>query len=140
MCGYKHAFSRNLLLVIAISMILILMIIVLAIWDYLQARRSKKRKTQCAAYVANFSIRFAYEFFLEICLCVCIHVTAMEFNAEASGLLWAIAIILLIGIVLFVGFLVLLFFKGGPYVPGCYSPNSLKQSWWGIRPLCPATV
>jgi len=136
MCGYKHAFSRNLLLVIAISMILLLTLAGLAVWNCVQAHRGKKVKTRCVAWTANFSLRFVYEFFLEICLCVFIHVGAQEFTVEGSGLLWTLAVLLLLAMALFVAFLVSLFFRRGPYVSGCYSPNSLSQSFWGVRPLC----
>ena len=30
-----------------------------------------------------------------------------------------------------------LFFRGGPYtVPNSYEKSSLRNSWWGLRPLC----
>jgi hypothetical protein len=137
MCGYKHAFSSNLLLVIVISIILLLTLAGLVVLKCVRARRGKKGKTRCTAWTANFSLRFAYEFFLEICLCVFIHVRTYKFNEGASDLLWALAVLLILAMTLFVAFLVSIFFRGGPYVPGCYSSNSLSQSFWGVRPLCP---
>ena len=75
MCGYKHAFSRNLIIVVCISFVLAFIIMMLSLIDMIR-KRTKDRK--CSAYICNFSIRFAYEFFLEICLCVLIHISSMQ--------------------------------------------------------------
>ena len=38
-----------------------------------------------------------------------------------------------------VGFLCVLFFRGGPYiVPNSYAKHSLLKSVWGVRPLAPS--
>ena len=75
MCGYKHAFSQNLLIVCGISLILLIVITVSSLIDLVKRRHGNRR---CSAYVCNFSVRFAYEFFLEICLSVLIHIASMQ--------------------------------------------------------------
>ena len=38
----------------------------------------------CEPWVINFGVRFLYEVFFEICLCLMINVTFMDFEAGGS--------------------------------------------------------
>ena len=116
MCGYKHAFSRNLLIVIGISLLLIIIFAVLSVIDLMRKRHGNRR---CSAYVCNFSVRFVFEFFLEICLSVLIHVASMQMmrsEEEVSITSWVVASIYLVAIFAFIAFLVSRFWFGGPFV------------------------
>ena len=84
--------------------------------------------------MSNFSLRFFYEFFFEICLCVMINVAT---TGNGSAFLYGFSILLAIAILAFVAFLFMLFCRYGPYtVPKSYELNSLRKSWWGARHLC----
>ena len=75
MCGYKHALSRNLLVVAGIFFTILFVILLLSLIDLITKRSSERRSS---VYMCNFMIRFLYEFFLEICLSVFIHITSMQ--------------------------------------------------------------
>ena len=138
-CGYKFSFSRNLAAVILMSCCLLIIMAIYGVLDFLRKRSGLDnvrlfpyRRT---AWMANFSLRFVYEFFFEICLCLLIH-SAVAYEADAF--LYSISIILFLGILALVAVLFAFFWRWGPYrVPKCYESNSLRKSWWGIRPLCP---
>lgn len=91
--------------------------------------------------MCNFLIRFFYEFYLEICLSVLIHLTSMqvlmlqEVEAQVSIASWVLASLGLASIVLLIAFLISRFHCNGPYIESTYEPSSLKHSWWGIRRL-----
>lgn len=86
--------------------------------------------------MSNFSVRFAYEFFFEICLCVFIHVNAFGAKANLSDFLWALALLLLFVIIAMIVLIGLTFWCGGPYSPtNSYAPKSILNSFWGMRPL-----
>ena len=74
-CGYKHAFSRNLMIVIVISVVLLIILAFFSLVDLFTKRHGNRR---CSAYMCNFTVRFFYEFFLEICLNVLIHIASMQ--------------------------------------------------------------
>ena len=164
MAGYKHSFSRNLIIFLFFSVALLLVIACLYMWSFFAQRRTKKTKkalsthsiktlegdekakmtgrvikwhhSEHGAWTLNFSLRFVYEFFLEICICVFIHLAAIGVNANEADFLWVLALIICLLIVLLVIFTVYLFFRGGPYtVPNSYEKNSLWHSWWSVRPL-----
>ena len=83
--------------------------------------------------MSNFTLRFIYEFFFEICLCVMIHMATV---GDASEFLYSLSVLLTIAILAFLGLLFLLFYRYGPYVPKSFERNSLRKSWWGARHLC----
>ena len=84
--------------------------------------------------MVNFVVRFLYFFFFEIFLCILIH-TATAY--EGSELLLVLSLVIFVALVSLIVLLCSLFCSHGPYmVPKSYEKNSLKGSWWGIRPLC----
>ena len=92
-------------------------------------------KYRRSSWMANFSLRFVYEFFFEFFLCLLINISTA---APSDGLFYSIGLVMVLGLVAFVAILVVFFFKWGPYtVPKSYDANSLRKSWWGSRPLCP---
>ena len=123
-CGYKHAFARNLVVVIAIAMALLLVMVVLLLFDGIrkcrgQGQGRRRPRVSYMAWMGNFSLRFVYEFFLEICLSVLIHMSAMGASEGQSTLLHVLVILILLGIVALTVFIAALFFKWGPYVEPC---------------------
>ena len=85
----------------------------------------------------NFGLRFFYEFFLEVIVCVLINFFSYGAQANESWFLWSLNLLLGLSVLAFIGFVVRLFFKGGPYTtPSSYKKDSLKASIWGKRELC----
>ena len=68
----------------------------------------------------NFALRFFYEFFLEFCICCFIQLALVDFDYTSPGFQWILSFILLLGITIYVGWLISLFFKHGPYLEGFY--------------------
>ena len=142
MCGYKHAFSRNLLIVLGLSLLLLIIILAMSTVDLVKKRTGEHR---LSAYMCNFSIRFAYFFFFEICLSVLIHIASMQVmqkdhEAQVSISSWVIACIYLFGIFAIIGFVMSRFCNNGPYIKHAYSQGSLRHSWWGVRRLSPTVI
>lgn len=94
----------------------------------------KQQASQYGAWTLNFTLRFLYEFFLEVCICVAISLAAHKVN---TGREWTITFFLGLIILAIVGFLVTLLWRGGPYTePNSYKKHSLAASFWGKRALC----
>ena len=151
-CGYKHTFSRNLLIVTSILMILL--ITIAAIFFYrivkklttkpkayessikLPSLKPRKKPIDKASWIINFSVRFVYEFCFEFIICFMLNLTAFKADARESDFIWAIALLCFVLSVALVVFLVSLFFRNGPYmVQKVYEEGSLMRSWWGARHL-----
>lgn len=132
MCGYKHALARNLLIIAGIFFALILVIFILNIIDLITQRSSKRR---CSSYMCNVLTRFSYEFFLETCLSVFIHITSLQVLEdglqEVSMMSLVAAFLFLAGIIVFVCFVISRFWFSGPYIEQTYETGSLRRSFWG---------
>ena len=93
-------------------------------------------KYRRSKWMINFSLRFFYEFFFEFCLCLMINISTVS---SEDGLFYSIGLLFIVGLLSLIAFIVALFFKWGPYMaPRSYKVNSLRDSWWGARHLCPA--
>ena len=142
LCGYKHAFSRNLILAITIAMALLMILAFIFLWRCIKTRWQKTPKganhqSYLGAWSLNFSLRFTYEFLMEICICVAINLAAYKVNANESNLLWGLTLLLGIFVLALICFVTSLFYRGGPYtVPTSYQKRSLGDSFWGKRALC----
>ena len=80
LCGYKPIFSQNLFLIALISAALLTLIFACSLVDMVCKRQGNRR---IANWVINFGVRFLYEFFFEIFLCVMIHTVSMEPSSDA---------------------------------------------------------
>lgn len=80
---------------------------------------------------ANFGIRFAYMVFFELILCVIINVSVVDFELNESLLLWLTAYFLITLVVLSIGMLTYLFYRGGPYIEHTFKDKRLVSSFWG---------
>ena len=73
-------------------------------WKFFQAQRRRKNqavsekqariKSLLGAWTLNFSLRFIYEFFLEICVCFLINFVSYGANANESWFLWSLNLFL----------------------------------------------
>ena len=139
-CGYKHAVTRNLVIVIFMAMVLALITLIAFVYNFFKSKKKDgvTRRFAYTAWMTNFNLRFAYEFFMEICLCVLINLVVLR-GASTDIIITVVAFVLFIAILLAVIFAVSLFWRGGPYmVPNVFQKKSLYNSIWAVRPLCPA--
>jgi hypothetical protein len=84
---------------------------------------------------SNCLVRFIYQIFLEVCICVLINITVINKDSFQSGLLWMASLIIIVAIAAILLLMTTLFWLNGPYVPETYEQGSLVKSYWGIRPL-----
>ena len=128
MCGYrKQPFSSNLpaiLITLAIFLVFVVIFNLVA--------RLRKRKVNILADVCNFSLRYGYEFFLEICLSIMILAATMS---EQDPLAWILVLATFIATTAFIAFLASRLFINGPYVPKSYKKGTFISSYWSVRPL-----
>ena len=98
MCGYKHAFWWNLILIIFFGTALLVVTISLYIWSFCRLRRigldNQCSLSKYGVWSLNFSLRFVYDFFLDICICVFINLVANGVDVEGVDLSWSISLIL----------------------------------------------
>ena len=92
--------------------------------------------------MTNFTIRFLYEVFFEVCLCIMINASYVDFDSGSQLTAWSLYLFL--ATVSFITLIVItmLFWKkkGGPQVRDAFEPKSLWRSFWGTRPLSVDTV
>lgn len=74
------------ILAIFIGMVLLVIVASILVWRYIKARRQKApfNKSRYGDWTLNFSLRFTYEFFFEICICVVINLAAYKVDANES--------------------------------------------------------
>ena len=88
--------------------------------------------------MSNFTLRFAYMFFFEVCLCALINSSNSQ---RDSGFLLTLSVLVLLAILALLLFLGSLFWRGGPYmVPKSYEDRSIRRSFWWYRPLRPGAT
>ena len=95
MCGYKPLYAQNLIIVVGTVLVLAVIWNVIALKDYLsrpsqlgylcRSRSLSFVKNSHEPVVTNFALRFFYEMFLEICICVMINITFLDFESFSSG-------------------------------------------------------
>ena len=128
--NYHTSLARNLML------IAILFVVIAFLWLFYaaishQINKSKKKRDPNHTRCSNFAIRFLYEVFFELCLCIMISLSVSgvtKWELILSCLLVALAVISLCT-------LTLLCYKGGPYISNTYEKRSLKGSFWHIRAI-----
>ena len=96
-------------------------------WTLFQARH--------APSASNFALRFFYEFFLELCLCVLINLAVRDFSSFSSGVQWLLSLCVATGVVAYCGWLISLFFYNGPFLKNFYKKGTLLRSTWSARPF-----
>ena len=134
-CGYHHSFVQNLNVMILLGLVLIATWVLCVLKDYISRGSSAKfLRTRHEPMLNNITLRFFYECFFEICICIMINIAALDFGSLSSSIQWATAMIFAGSIVVFMMFLVSLAYRNGPYHPGYYQPGTFWKSIWAVRP------
>lgn len=138
--GYNHLYGQNLALILFALFLIGAVWIALAVKDHLVRRgRIRKRKSWLfkkphEPRCQNFILRFAYEFFLEFCICVFINISIADFSQFSPSFHFLSSILALLAIFGSVGYIIYLFYNRGPYVDGYYRKNTFSSSIWAPRP------
>ena len=115
-CGYKFAFYRNLILFIVLSTCFLVILAILVILDFIKSRSAPSKRYsnyRRAFWMTNFTLRFVYEFFFEICLCLLIHVSVAH---EGDIFMYFMSIVLFAAMLAFIAVLFAFFCRWGPYI------------------------
>ena len=133
--GYMHAFSINLVIMVAIAIFL------LGIWQFCAIKdclfswtRSwifRPLRARHEPIVTNFTLRFVYELFLEMCICICISFMFADTSSFGVELQWVIAIVLAVVIVILIFGLISFCCCNGPYHSGFYLTGRALSSCFG---------
>ena len=85
-CGYSHLYVHNLAIVIILGLVLAAIWCLCALKDYII--KSAKcpsffgfMKIRHEPMICNIALRFFYELFLEICICLMINITFVKFES-----------------------------------------------------------
>ena len=136
-CGYKHNFFRNLFLFMCMFAVMALVWLGVFIKEHVTKFfvTGQPRKKSHLPWISNFILRFLYEAFLEICICMMITAAAVEFNTFKAGFFWFSSVIILLLILALIVFVASRICLNGPFIKGCYTKQSLIKSFWQIRPV-----
>ena len=140
-CGYSFSLLPNLIL------LLMLLGVILIVWwcsfaydlYYVIKKRNNpqfehpypKKDPQ----LNNFLVRFLYEIFFEICLCVMINMSFIDPNSNKQMTSFILCTLLMVLLFIILLSITMLLWRGGPQKPGSYEPRTIAQSFWGPRPL-----
>ena len=104
--------------------------------DHLNQRQNRgEGKSQTEPWFTNFIVRFLYEIFFELCLCIMINIAFMDPDNEG---IWYISLLMIISVVVIgpVAITLLLFCgEKGPQYRHTYERGSFLRSFWAIRPI-----
>ena len=114
-CGYHVSLVHNLILIFTLLILILLIWLAIGLKDYIC--KSRRRHD---AWWNNMLIRVFYEVFFEVCLCIMINLTAIDFIRAEKTISWFLT--LLVAVIAFLSLCILtfLFFCGGPNVPNSY--------------------
>lgn len=136
---YVHLFAQNLVIISFAGILILVTWIGLAVKDYLGAKGKfqhiKIFRKQHEASANNFAMRFFYEIFFEVCLCLLINIAIVDFESFPSGVQWLTSVLVLACIVAYIAWLFSLFFKNGPFLEGFYEPGTYMAASWMARPF-----
>lgn len=114
-CGYHVSFTRNLLIVIVLTILVLLTWLILSLLNNWICKNGKLE-----AHWNNLIVRFLYEMFFEIALCLMLSFAVM--NDLSSSLDWLLTISFSILTIIAIIFFSYISFKNGPYIKGAYEP------------------
>ena len=133
-CGFSFNFVPNLLL--WLIFLIILGAIWIALWScdrYDEIVRKPTVVKLREPWLTNFTIRWLYEIYLQICICIMINVSSY---GESSGSVWYLCLLVAVFIFATPICVSLLFCCKGPYYQDTYEKDSLLWgSFWGIRAI-----
>ena len=87
------------------------------------------------AWWNNFLIRFLYEVFFEVSICLMLSFTILDLNNLKNSWEWGLTVGLAVLALICLCLLSFLCFKSGPYVKGTYESRSLAKSFWHFRSI-----
>ena len=142
-CGYHVSLVRNL------ALVFFLFALIVTIWFFVACKDSF---VTCSAYCCrakanrrhevwwnNFFIRFLYEVFFEITICLMLSFSVIKID-EGQGLkvwTWFLTIGLTLAAVAILTLLSFLCSRNGPYVRDSFEKKSLAKSFWHYRSIRP---
>jgi len=85
--------------------------------------------------MTNFIVRFLYEIFFEIVLCLMINVSFLDYESSSQVANWLLCIAFVVVALASLVAISLLFWIGGPDLKDSYEKRTLLQSFWGRRPM-----
>lgn len=122
-----------------VGTLILLVWIGLAIKDHLgtKPRFAHRRffRKQHEPWANNFALRFFYEVFLEMCLCVLINIAIVDFDDFSTGVQWLTSVLVAVAITCYLLWLVSLFYCYGPFLEGFYVKGTYLESFWMARPI-----
>ena len=116
-CGYHVSLTHNLILILGLFSVIALFWLAMACRDKLCFQGGRHE-----IWWNNLMVRFLYEVFFEITLCLMISFSAMDLRTGGTEtkVSWGLSVVLTIAAVLALCYLSLLFVRGGPYIEGSY--------------------
>lgn len=134
-CGYHVSLVRNLVLVFLLFVLLALIWVTVACKDSFvtcgTCCRRERGTRRREAWWNNVLVRFIYEVFFEIVICLMLSFSVIEFGKESNqSWTWVLTIGLTVTAVAILGLLSYLCIRNGPYASGSYEPKSLSKSFW----------
>ena len=138
-CGYSYRFLPNLILTLFLALIMLLIWLILFVTDKARARQ-RQRDGQNAGrnvsrkepYLTNFAIRFLYEVFFELCLCIMIN---LSYSDAQESTYWALCLVLSLATLAALVWITVQYWNRGASMQGVYGKRTLISSFWGIRLL-----
>ena len=82
--------------------------------------------------MTNFAIRFLYEVFFELCLCIMINLSYVD---SQQSVYWIMSFVLSMLTLAALVWITIQFWNSGASMRGVFGKNSLAASFWGIRLL-----
>ena len=114
MCGYSYEFSRDLFIVLIVTIIVMTALTILFLLKRLFKHRSKPPLV--SKEISNFMHRFSYVFYFEMFLCSLLELTSPLANTVFGWVIWFIAVCRLLALIALAGFVLSRFFVRGPYI------------------------
>ena len=130
-CGYHSSLLRNLIIISGIFVCIMGIWILIACKDILA--NCCCTRTRHEPWLNNLLIRFLNEVFFEVCICLMLSLTIVDFKNTKNSWEWGVSIVLATISLVCLCLLSLLCFKNGPYVNDAYEPKSLWNSFWHFR-------
>ena len=127
-CDYHASLARNLILIALLFLVIVILWLFVALRDNFFCKVRKKHQNE--TWWNNFFVRFLYEVFFELALCLMI---SLSMSGAISSFEMAVCCILAVASIAVICILTVMCFKGGPYVAHSYERHSLRKSFWHMR-------
>ena len=128
---YTHLVAQNMIIVILVLLIFMTIWVAVLLKDFIVSflpRQDKWWAKKHGAWCQNFILRYVYEFYLEFCICVILQLSVKDLTEFSPSFQYFGSISLFLGLLVLVGFVISLFYMGGPWISGFYIPNTALKS------------